>query len=53
MAKSIVGKPKDEEFLKEFAARAIKKKYPLIPKRVIRKGIDQQLGKSNKKGIGL
>ena len=53
MAKNVVGKPKDEEFLKEFATRAIQKKHPWVPKRVIRKGVDKSLAQIKKKGIGL
>jgi hypothetical protein len=53
MAKSIMGKPKDDELVKEVAAQALKKKYPLVPKRAIRKGVDKQLSKSNKRGQGI
>lgn len=49
----ILGKPKDDEIMKEAAARVIKKKYPMIPKRAIKKGIDKTQKQLKKKGITL
>jgi len=56
--KNIMGKPKDDvvlrEAVKETAAQAIKKKYPLVPKRTIRKKIDKlDRSLSKKRGLGL
>jgi hypothetical protein len=58
--KNILGKPKDDdpirEAVKDSAVKAIKKRYPLAPKRGIRKAVDRldkQLSSGRKKGLGL
>lgn len=50
---NILGKPKDDEIIKEAAAKAIKKKAPLVPKWAIKKGLNKAQKNLNKKGIKL
>ncbi|MDR2911845.1 MAG: hypothetical protein LBV38_00875 [Alistipes sp.] len=55
---SIMGKPKDDTLMKEATketiAQAVKKKYPLVPKQMLRKQIDRFDKKMSKKnGLGL
>ena len=58
--KNILGKPKADdpirEAVKEGAATAIKKRYPLMSKRRIRKaidGLDKKLSNGKRKGLPL
>ena len=58
--KNIMGKPKDDVIFKEAAkegvVKAVKKKYPLVPERLIRKKIDKldnKMSANKKKGFGL
>lgn len=57
MAKSILGKPKDDDIVKEAAkesvAKAVKKKYPLVPKWAVKKGLDKAEKNAKKRGLGL
>lgn len=53
-----MGRPKDDTFMKEAAketvVQAVKKKYPLVPKRMLRKKIDKLDKKLSKKnGLGF
>lgn len=54
--KSILGKPKDDDYVREAAkesvAKAVKKKYPLVPKWAVKKGLDKAEKKA-KKGLGI
>ncbi len=56
--KNIMGKPKDDNIFKtaakETAVKAVKKKYPLVPERMIRRQVNKLDKKlSQKSGFGF
>ena len=56
--KNIMGKPKDDNIFKtaakETAVKAVKKKYPLVPERMIRRQVNKLDKKlSNKSAFGF
>ncbi len=56
--KNIMGKPKDDDIIKtaakEAVVKGVKKKYPLVPERMVRKQVDKLDKKLSKKsGFGL
>ena len=53
-----MGKPKDDDIIKtaakEAVVKGVKKKYPLVPERMVRKQVDKLDKKLSKKsGFGL